>query len=449
VKLVKQNSSDYINELGREYGLYTLDKRAIPAVTDGLKSSQRIALWLLSKKPKKIKTVALSGEMISSELYLHGDVSASDTISLLAAPYCNNNPLITGEGSFGTRVNPHGIASPRYTYVKKSKEMSDVLYQDMPILPMTENHDGSNTMPRTFLPLLPLVLLNSVTGIATGWSTEILPRNIKDIKSAVLEVLNDGKLSNLLFPHFELYNIEMVLSGENKYIVRGALERVNTTTVHVTELPPSVTLEQFQKRLNALQEDGTITDYTNKSTDAINVIIKFKRATLSKYDDNKLMKLLRVETTTTERIVVQGFEGDTIVQYDNPQELVKDWVKWRLEWYLDRYQKLLADAEHEALYWLYILSVFDAGITKKLMDFKDKAKLKEWVIEIITAEDYEINQELIERMLTRPIYKWTEEGLTEAERKVDELDTTITKYDGIVNSNTKRKNIFKKEVMAL
>jgi len=150
------SSSEYIRRTSREYGLYTLDHRAIPALTDGLKSSQRIALWLLRNRPEKIKTIALAGQMIASELYLHGDVSAANTISMLAGPYCNNRPLVNGVGAFGTRANPTSFAAPRYTSVKRSNIATNILYTDLDIVPMVENHDGSNQMPGTFLPLLPL-----------------------------------------------------------------------------------------------------------------------------------------------------------------------------------------------------------------------------------------------------------------------------------------------------
>ena len=59
-------SSEYIRRTSREYGIYTLDHRAISALTDGLKSSQRIVLWMLRNRPDKIKTIALAGQMIAA-----------------------------------------------------------------------------------------------------------------------------------------------------------------------------------------------------------------------------------------------------------------------------------------------------------------------------------------------------------------------------------------------
>ena len=129
VKEEGQTASNYILDTSREYSVYVCENRAIPKVADGLKDGPRKALWLMRNKSEKIKTVSMSGEMISSGLYLHGDASASGAISMLAAPYCNNIPLIEGIGAFGTRVAPvEGIGAPRYTYVKKNKAADMLLY---------------------------------------------------------------------------------------------------------------------------------------------------------------------------------------------------------------------------------------------------------------------------------------------------------------------------------
>ena len=77
-------SSDYVKGTSREYSIYVCSSRAIPNISDGLKDSQRKALWMLRNKAEKIKTVSLSGEMISEGIYLSGDMSASMAISMLA-----------------------------------------------------------------------------------------------------------------------------------------------------------------------------------------------------------------------------------------------------------------------------------------------------------------------------------------------------------------------------
>ncbi|WP_250132219.1 DNA gyrase subunit A, partial [Escherichia coli] len=71
---------------------------------------------------------------------------------MLAAPYCNNVPYLDGIGSFGTRVAPvEGIGAPRYTYVKKGKSASELMFRDLDIVPLRENYDGSTKEPEHYL----------------------------------------------------------------------------------------------------------------------------------------------------------------------------------------------------------------------------------------------------------------------------------------------------------
>ncbi len=444
-------ASAYLRRTSREYGMYVLDYRAIPALTDGLKSSQRIALHLLRTKADKVKTISLVGEMIASELYLHGDAAAADTISMLAGPFCNNRPLIHGIGAFGTRAAPTSFAAPRYTSVKRSKFAMNVLYVDSDILPMVDNHDGSNQMPGTFLPLVPLVLLNGIRGIATGWATNILPRKFEDLVGAVQDVLA-GKPVRDLPPYFEGRNIKVVpdFVDPTKFILQGQAAKKNTTTVLVTELPPDLSLEKFREKLATLEDEGEIQSFTDRSTEAINIEIKMTRAALGKMSDKRLIEFLKLRTAVTENITVQAIGGGSIKNYTDVSKLVRDWVQWRLGLYLDRFQKLHADEQQTNLFWRYILSCFEYELPTQMPTIEDKASLKVGIA--IIGEDNGLPKapdEILERIANRPSYKWTNEGLLEAQRELDDSNSRLAHYDEMVKSDRKRKALFKKEVGAL
>ena len=445
-------SSAYLNRISREYGMYVLDNRAIPSLTDGLKSSQRIALWLLRSRSDKIKTIALAGQMIASELYLHGDTAAADTISMLAGPYCNNRPLIKGKGAFGTRANPTSFAAPRYTSVARSKLAQDCLYVDLDIVPMVENHDGSNMMPGTFLPLVPLVLLNGIKGIAPGWSTNILPRRFEDLVGAVLDVLGGKKVRELL-PCYENRDVEVMRdhAEPNKYIIRGKVQRKNTSTVIVTELPPELSLEAFREKLVALEDDDKITSWTDRSTKVINVEVKMRRADLAKLrTDAQLVEFLKLRSLVTENIVVQGIGGSNVVSYDSAEKLVKDWVEWRLGLYLDRYVALHAQESVTNLFWRYVLACFRAKLPAKLTTLEGRDAMKAEVAYIGKQEKLEApTGEILERITGLASYKWTEAGKEEAERQLEESDGRLAYYEEMVRNDRKRKGQFRAEVKAL
>jgi DNA topoisomerase-2 len=86
------STTEYIKSTSRDYSIYVCQSRGIPSICDGLKDAQRKALFVIKPKTDKIKTISLAGELISSNIYLHGDASAAETLSLMAATYCNNVP---------------------------------------------------------------------------------------------------------------------------------------------------------------------------------------------------------------------------------------------------------------------------------------------------------------------------------------------------------------------
>jgi len=448
-----ETSSQFIDRISREYGMYVLDYRAIPAITDGLKTSQRIALWLLRSKSGKTKTVALGGEMIASNLYVHGDTSANDTISMLAAPFVNNHCLIQGEGTFGTRVAPvDGIGAARYTEVKRSKFAEQHLYIDTDILPMIENYDGSVMMPKTFLPVLPLVLLNGVEGIATGWATKILPRKLSDIQKAVREYIESGKITNKLLPHYERYDVEVVRSAESpkQYFIKGRLKIKNTSTVLITELPPDLPLEKFKERLIKMEEEGKIADFTDRTTEIVNIEIKMKRADLEGKTEDQLIEWFKLRTVVTENIVVQGVDGRTIHPYETPQDLIKDFVDWRLGWYKTRFEYLLKVEEERSVFWLTMLACFEPAkgkpVAGMIAAIKSKTELKELIEAAAEANEVPVVQENVEKIASLPVYKWTKEGYEETMSNLEDAHDRIEEYTAILKSDAKRKALYLKEV---
>lgn len=453
-----ETSSQFIDRISKEYGLYILDERAIPSMYDGLKTSQRIALWLMRSKPGKIKTMALAGEMIASELYVHGDASASGAISLLAAKFKNNNPLLEGIGGFGSKAEPNSIGAPRYTYVKRGKFSQDNLYVDMDILPMVENHDGSNTMPSVFLPLVPLVLLNGVKGMATGWSTNILPHRYEDLVKAVLEVIETGEVRTKLMPYYEGYDVDVVEdSPPGRYKMSGKATIKNTSTVIINELPPEVTLEDYRDILATLEEEGKITGFKEKERKKINIEVKFQRAALAKLNEKKVLEYLKLTTFISERIVVLGENG--VRRYNTAEELVKDWTQWRLAWYQKRYENKRQKAMEDFWFWTAFVACYEGyegsegtsfdGIPKFLHEIGDRAHMKGYMRELILVNGLHYHPPAVDRLADLPIYRWSQEGYDHAVKEAEAAHERFEKNDAVANSPARQKTVFKKDVRAL
>jgi DNA gyrase/topoisomerase IV subunit A len=441
-----KDTTTFIKDTSRDYSIYVCQSRGIPSVSDGLKDAQRKALFVMKSQSDKIKTISLAGKMISENVYLHGDAAACDTISLMAAPYCNNVTLLHGIGAFGTRVGPTDWGAPRYTYVKKSTHTENLIYQDYDIIPLKENYDGSVLEPQHFLPLIPIVLLNGVSGIAVGWSTEILPRSLDNLIEATLAAIDNKRKLPELLPCYEFLNANVKSLGNNSYEFSGKIE-LDGSSVIVTELPPTLSLEKFKERLNRMEDDDQIQSYIDKSTKNIRVEIKFKRGSIDGWTKDKAIDFLKLRSKTTERIVVLDWNGTSIKQYESAEKLIRDFVEWRFGFYKIRYEKLLADANRNLNWYLAIKECMDQGLPSFLTKAKDKQDIVDRICKITKGILLDDGQ--IDRLSSLPSYRWAKDSYTETVEKIKEYKSIIADYTSVLKDKEKMRAIYRKEIQEL
>ncbi len=446
--VIQLSPTKFILKGSREYSLYVAQQRAIPKTTDGLKSSQRIALWLLRNRADKIKTVGLGGEMASQRLYVHGDISATNAIGLLAAPYKNNIRLIEGIGCFGTRTKPTEIGAPRYTEVKRSLAAQHFLYVDLPLVPLEDNYDGSNKQPVHFLPIIPTVLLNGIVGVAVGFSTDILPRSLISLINSCQAALRGNKFDEPT-PYFQNYDVRVNNIGINQWEILGKVDVVNSSTFKVTELPPGLSLEAFKKRLIIMEDEEKIANFSDASSDSILVEIQMKRGSVRGWTEAQAIDFLKLRERTTERIVVVDWDGTKIRTYPNPSDLIKDFVEWRLAWYEKRYQRYLDDTTYELNYWYVLRALFQDGFTKRLGTFADRTAVEADVTKVATKKKLKLDDRQLDRVVSLPTYRWTKAFEGEIAAKIIELEANIAEYKAILASPDRRRDIYIGELEAL
>ena len=439
-----QGSSDYILSNSKEYAIYCCSSRGIPYVGDGLKSGQRMALWLLRNKSEKIKTYALTGLMGAMGLFLHGEKSANDAIGLLAAPYKNNYCLIEGLGQFGSKLMPSddGIGAPRYTEVRRSKAAETFLYQDLDLIPLEDNHDGSNQQPKYFLPIIPVVLLNGISGVAVGWSTDILPRSFRSIVDATKLALLEKPIP-LIEPFHARYNISVKATGKpNQWEYTGHADIVDSSTIKVTEIPPGMAIESFRKRLIDMEDQDEIVGFTDRSTENIDITIKMKRGSVKDWKEQDAIDFFKIKEKTTERIVVIDWHGTAIRTYNTAEQLIVDFAMWRLGWYSKRYEKLLADNSYEINYWYALRMLFEKKFPEKLGTFVDKTEIEQKILFITKA----IDDTQLEKIINLPTYRWTNEFFMTVNKKILEIEQIIANCKTILASPQKLRDIYLSEL---
>ena len=340
---MKRTISSLINKEYKNYSIYVCYHRAIPNLIDGFKPSQRKAFYVMpvSSDFKKVQSVA--GKMISDAEYNHGDASASKAISMMAQDFvgANNIPVFEKKGSFGSRFIKTPSA-PRYIYVKANKQFYS-FFKDHELCP--ENRDPENPEPEYYLPVIPTILLNGISGIAVGFATEIQPYNLKDIVENIRKKLENRENPDFkfMYPHFKGYEGDITYE-DGKFIQYGIYEIVNTTTIKVTEVPTSLDREKYKKHLSGLVDKKLITSYTvNNIGQQWDVTIKLPRASEVFNDPIKHLKLSSV---LTENITVIN-ENEEIVVFDNVYQLLNYFVEFRLGIYQQRIDYMLDKIKNE------------------------------------------------------------------------------------------------------
>jgi DNA topoisomerase-2 len=342
---------DFFDHEYLDYAKYTISSRAIPSVIDGFKPSQRKIAFIANKifkssNDKPLKVFQLAGRIAADAFYHHGNASLESTIIAMAQTFKNSMPVFQGVGQFGSLRSPEAGA-PRYVGVKFNENFR-MLYKDFDLC-TPRYEEGEEIEPDYFLPIIPTVLLNGGSGIAVGFATNILNRRPIDLIDACMNVL-DEKPINELRPWINGFTGDFVRSKDDQrsWTILGACSVKNTSTVEVTEIPPSFTYEKYESYLNGLTDKGTISGYDDYSSDKINYSVKFARATLAEIQKKpeKLVDLLRLKETDTENLTTLDENGKLKI-FSSAEEIVDYFVKFRIVFYEKRRQKIIENLKSE------------------------------------------------------------------------------------------------------
>lgn len=406
------------------FAMYTVESRAIPNMIDGLKPVQRFYLYSsLQNSKKDFKKVSAVAGIISDYGYNHGEQSAAGAGQLMAASWNNNVCLVEGRGSFGTRLVQEAGAA-RYVYTRVHENFEKYI-KDIELSP--EHDDPEHEPPAFYLPVIPLVLANGTKGIATGFATNILPRDPKDLASACKEYIQYGSIGKklpIVFPEFDgtvEYNAE-----ENKYIVYGKYEKKSKTVLTITEVPYGFDRESYVKILDKLEDDGDIVSYEDLcDKEGFNFEIKLKQTGSSSWTDEKIVRKFKLSKPLTENLTVIDQNGK-LKEYNDERELIKDFCKYRNE----VLQKRIDLRKKEAIelgHWLKIKMQFIQKVLDNEIEFKNKKK-KEVSEQILGKTDAE-NTDQIDRLLRINILSLTQEMVKQLEKEIKEANKELKYWE--------------------
>ena len=437
--------SQFLSGEYKEFAMYVIEGRAIPSVIDGFKPTQRKIIHIANQiwrtgNEKTLKVFQLSGKVASDCFYHHGDASLSNAIITMAQKFKNNASLLEEEGQFGSLRSPQAGA-PRYIGTKLSENFR-LIYKDYELLNFKEE-EGETIEPHYFLPIVPTVLLNGSSGIAVGFASNILNRDIKIIIDACLKVLS-GKNPGSIKPSLNGFSGDYIQDTENhkKWFIRGKFQKVNTSTVKISELPPSMTYEKYEEILDKLVDDKVIASYDDNCKDNIDYTIKFTRSDLEKLDDEKLIKLLKLEETSTE-IFSTLDEGGKLKIFENIEDIINYFVNFRLEYYHKRKAYLL-DRMNRDLKILSNRGKFIKAIIEEKLKVSNVPKSEIIIgIEEMKLDKIDDSYDYLLRMpiysLTREVYEKLKADFIEKKAEIQKMEETDPKDMYISDLNELKK----------
>ena len=428
--------SNYLENEHRIFAIYTLQQRAIPYF-NGLKPVQQRILWKTRNIKEFEKVAKLSGLVMS--IHPHGDASISEAISQMAGPFCNNVPFFDGDGAFGTKIAPTSFGQPRYISARQNNFTKDVVFRDWEIIQMIPTYDEKEEEPYLLLPLVPILLLNGIQGIATGYSTYILPRDLKDLIDRQIMHLEGKEIDDPL-PYSKPIDNRAVRDTENpnKYYFFGEVEILDTSKARITKLPYGMSHNDLLKKLNKLIDKHKIRDFVDKSKKEIDIVVTFKKSALKGKKPENVIRTLGLYTSATERIVVLEPETSKRIEEYNAVDFIRDYTDWRLKFYPKRYERLIKLNEEEIAKLTDIIIAIENNLGDKAKKVKNKSELK------ILCEELGICD--TEYISSLPVYRFTIEEYEKAKNRIEELKKEIEEYNEIINNIDLQKKIYIREL---
>ncbi|MGI9356944.1 MAG: DNA gyrase subunit A, partial [Rhizobiaceae bacterium] len=140
------------------------------------------------------KSAGVVGEVMG-KFHPHGDSSIYDALVRMAQDFAMREPLIDGQGNFGS-IDGDKPAAMRYTECRLEKISSMLLDDiDKETVDFQTNYDGREREPIVLPARFPNLLVNGAGGIAVGMATNIPPHNLGEVIDGCLALIDDPAIS--------------------------------------------------------------------------------------------------------------------------------------------------------------------------------------------------------------------------------------------------------------
>jgi len=456
---------DFTEKAYLDYSMYVILDRALPHIADGLKPVQRRIVYAMSElglsNQAKFKKSARTVGDVLGKFHPHGDTACYEAMVHMAQPFAYRYPLVDGQGNWGSPDDPKSFAAMRYTESRLAPYTNSLLSElAQGTVEWVDNFDGTLQEPSLLPARLPNLLLNGVTGIAVGMSTDIPPHNLNEVASACVHLLDEPKaeLADLMeyikgpdFPtEAEIVTsradiVGMYEKGGGSLRARACYE-LEQGQVIITALPYQVSgakiLEQIAaqmqaKKLPIVEDLRDESDHENPTR--LVIVPRSNRVDIEQLMSH-LFATTDLERTYRVNFNVIGLSGKP--QVKNLKAVLSEWLIFRIDTVRKRLEYRL-EKVNQRLHILDGLLIAYLNIDEVIQIIREEDKPKQALMERFSISEIQANSIL--EIKLRQLAKLEEIKIRSEQAELAKERDGLEK---ILNSKQRLRTLVKKEIIA-
>ncbi|SEO59306.1 DNA gyrase subunit A [Halorientalis persicus] len=451
-----------------DYAMSVIAGRALPDVRDGLKPVHRRILYAMhsmgvTSGSSHRKSSSVVGETMG-DYHPHGDQAIYDTLVNMAQTFSMREPLIDGQGNFGS-MDGDPAAAMRYTEARMSPIAEELLEDiEKDTVDFQSNYDDRLEEPEVLPAAFPNLLVNGSTGIAVGMSTKIPPHNLEEVIDATIHLIDnpDCDIEDLIHleespgpikgPDFPTgANIvgrndihKAYKSGRGRLTVRAEYEVDHEEgRIVISELPyqenKARVVERIAENVNEGKIEG-ISDLRDESDrDGVRVVVDLKRGANADVVENQLLEHHLESTFGVINLALVDGQPRVLTL----KETLAEYVDHRKEVVRRRSQFELDEAEDRAhILEGRLTAVKNADDVIEIVrdaDTRDDAK-------DALREEYDFSEDQADHIVRIQIGSLTSEEVGEIETEYEEVQQRIERLEEILGDQQELLDVIKDEL---
>ena len=469
-KVVPIKVEDEMKKSFISYAMAVNVSRAIPDVRDGLKPVHRRILYAMGElnlsndKPYR-KCARIVGDVLG-KYHPHGDSAVYDALVRLAQDFSINEPLVEGQGNFGS-VDGDPPAAQRYTEARLSKIASEMLRDiDKNTVDYYPNFDETLEQPVVLPARFPNLLVNGSDGIAVGMATNIPPHNLREVINGVIatidnpEITVDELMQIIPAPDYPTGGILMgraairqaYRTGHGGIIIRAKtdIEEFNNGTrsrIVVTELPYQVNkarlIESIADMVKTKRLEGISDIHEESDRTGMRIVIDVKRDANAQVVLNSLFKHTQLQISNgINFLALSGGEPKVL----NLKEMIEQYVAHQFEVVLrkTKYDLEKAEDKHHILLGLVIAQNNIDRVIQIIKQSADKQTAK-----ITLMDEFNLSDKQANAILEMRLHRLTSLEVESLKNELDELTKYIAELKDIISSPARVGQIIKDDLTVI